>query len=129
MTDYTALATEVINVALTSIDLNNHVEFDVPFTVTPEQTVITNTPYHAPDVYDDDGELWISGREDWTPWDGYSRQEGYSGPVMHPSEFLGGQMAVDVLDNPGTYVLCTVADINDDDGDPFGWLLLELDNN
>lgn len=45
---------------------------------------------------------------------GYTGQYGYDGPVMHPSEYIGGQLAQDILASPGYYVAVTV------DGMPYG---------
>jgi hypothetical protein len=41
----------------------------------------------------------------WTLLDGYSGQCGYNGPVMHPSEYIGGRMERDILAEPGHYVV------------------------
>ena len=80
--------------------LNSIMEFDCPITVHEDGTV-THAPdsVYAPDLYDDE----LSG-DGWDLMDGYSGQYGYSGPIMHPSEFIGGGMARDILSEPGTYV-------------------------
>jgi len=111
-------------------DLNKIVEFDSAFRVDEEGNVICADGIYAPDVYvvtDKDGQIiggaHISG-EGWTFVYGYSQQDSYGGPIMHPSEFLGGRMAQDVLDAPGVYVLCEVID-PDDCEDLIGWVLLE----
>jgi hypothetical protein len=57
------------------------------------------TDVYAPTLYDDELDS-----DRWELLDGYSGQYGYSGPVMHPSEFIGGGMARDILATPGTYV-------------------------
>ena len=110
-------------IKVTAHDLDDHVEFDGPFTI-DENGMLSRSDVWAPSVYHVDGE-----REpdiDGTGWefvDGYSGQFRYSGPAMHPSEYLGGGMARDVLDTPGTYVLCVVEDLDDMDN-PAGWVLL-----
>ena len=103
--------------------LNSAIEFDHPFTVHPVddsgRVRVTDGPddIYAPDLTDDEPDS-----DRWTFVDGYSGQHGYSGPIMHNSEYLGGQMARDVLANPGTYVcvvsryLCT--DDEHANGDP-----------
>lgn len=45
----------------------------------------------------------------WEPMTGYTGQYGYNGPHMHPSEYVGGALARDILDTPGLYV-CVVVD-------------------
>lgn len=74
--------------------------------------------------------------------DGFSNQCGYTGPVMHDSEYLGCGMEAWVLENPGTYVSVQVwydewveecAECDGDNGCdgqwehyPEGWVLLRL---
>lgn len=41
----------------------------------------------------------------WRPMTGYSGQHGYAGPTMHTSEYVGGQLAADILATPGLYVM------------------------
>lgn len=45
-----------------------------------------------------------SEADGWALLNGYSGQYGYRGPIMHPSEFIGGGMARDILARPGLYV-------------------------
>lgn len=113
--------------------LNGLVEFDSPFEVTADGEVVTPlSGVYAPSVYqysDEDGQSVgdpeIDG-EGWDFVDGYSGQSGYSGPVMHPSEYLGGGMARDVLAEPGIYAVTEVVDPEDEDpGDPIGWVLVK----
>lgn len=86
--------------------LNDATEFDHPFSVHPADesgaVTITDGPpsLYAPSLID--GEL---DDDRWAFVDGYSGQYSYGGPIMHDSEFLGGGMARDVLEQPGTYVL------------------------
>jgi hypothetical protein len=80
--------------------LSDLMEFDHPITVHEDGTV-TDGPanLYAPNLYDD--ELDSS---EWELLNGYSGQQSYAGPIMHPSEFIGGGMARDILATPGTYV-------------------------
>jgi hypothetical protein len=77
---------------------------------------------------------------------GYTGQHGYNGAVMHASEYLGGRLAEDILESPGTYVVCavevdcsdedetvcydTVEDVRDYGCDcaPAGWIVLKFKN-
>jgi len=55
----------------------------------------------------------------WNLMYGYSGRYGGSHSfIMHPSEFVGGHMARDILDSPGLYV---TIEIYTDDGDSAGW--------
>lgn len=49
----------------------------------------------------------------WTLMNGYSGQFGYSGPLMHASEFVGGRMERDIMDAPGYYVVLANYDGNE----------------
>ena len=105
-----------------------NIGIDCPFRVDGAGNVETNLPIWAPPVWHVDGEREPEIEDDgWTFVDGYSRQDCYSGPVMHASEYLGGRMARDVLEAPGVYVLCVVEDM-DDMGNPAGWVLLKQDD-
>ena len=79
----------------------------------------------APEVYDntvEDGveDLTVSG-EGWTLERGWTGQWGYNGPVMHDSEFVGGDLAEHILSTPGYWVVvevdggCDCTDVDDDD--------------
>lgn len=133
--------------------LNSQVEFDCPFMVLPHGNIDTSPERGcAPSVYlyvDKQGngvgteEVECDREYPWEPVTGYSGQHGYSGPVMHASEYLGGNMASDVLgDWGGVYVVCAVECLPDweidenapDDvfagqvvqDNPAGWMLLKL---
>jgi hypothetical protein len=80
--------------------LSDLMEFDSPVTVHEDGTVTTGPrDLYAPTLYDD-----ALDSDGWELLDGYSGQYGYGGPIMHPSEFIGGGMARDILSEPGTYV-------------------------
>lgn len=85
---------------------------------------------------DDAAERWeddFNLPEGWELMNGYSGQQGYSGPVMHSSEFIGGGMARDILEAPGDYVAlpveCDCGGIRCDievgcDCEPAGWVVM-----
>lgn len=93
--------------------LNNFMEFDHVIRVHPDGTVSEPEGIYAPELHE--GELSGNG---WTLLNGYSGQQGYRGPIMHASEFIGGGMADDILSAPGLYV--SLVD-GTDDGEPEGW--------
>lgn len=116
-------------------DIDNEVDFGIPFRIDAEGRVqkADDAPYVEYTVYDYGlglgGIEWPSG---WTPVTGFSGQYGYSGPVMHPSEVLGGDSPFErhVRSNPGMYVLVLVGDFPDVDApdpEPYGWALLRKD--
>lgn len=60
-------------------------------------------------------------RHGWDLLDGWSGQDGYSGPLMHQSEYIGGGMARHILNTPGIYVALVNYDMNDLDAEPTEW--------
>ena len=137
------------------VDLNSVIEFDSPFFVLPGDsarcTILTyphvpdGAPYIGGVMLDPDDGLIIDGA-DWEPVSGYSGQHGYAGPVMHPSEYLGGGMARDLLSGElgaGWFVIVAIENHACDDftmhgqctpdgddcgrgctSEPAGWILL-----
>ena len=80
--------------------LNDVMEFDtVIYSHGDGTTVDVLSGIYAPSLFE--GELNSS---EWSLMDGYSGQHGYSGPVMHDSEYIGGRMARDILETAGYYV-------------------------
>ena len=65
----------------------------------------------------------------WELLRGYTGQHGYSGPVMHASEYVGGALARDILDTPGTYAVVYVSDLADLDAGPYGWAVAHIPAN
>lgn len=104
-----------IRTAVTVDNLSDVMEFDHVIQVHADGTVTDDHPdvrsLWAPSLLD--GELDGPG---WTLLNGYSGQDRYSGPVMHPSEFIGGRMAQDILARPGFYV-AVVANYSPEDED------------
>lgn len=121
--------------------LNDIMEFDHPVRVEADHTVTSGVPgVYAPESYidvDEDGQVtdgaeaaWLESLRDagWEPMNGYSGQYGYAGPVMHPSEFIGGRLETDILAEPGVYVVvsveCLGPDEDSDPEEPAGWAVL-----
>ena len=117
----------------TAATLDQAIDFDCPFEVHEDGTVTKVTDLYAPEVYyledtNNNGDVEVDN-DRWYPLYGYSSQHMYRGPIMHPSESVGGRMAQELLDNPGIYVVTTVMcfmDEDDDDYDIAGWIVLEL---
>lgn len=66
-----------------------------------------------------DGDSYSDVR--WELVDGYSGQSGYRGPIMHSSEYIGGDMADHILSTPGWYVaLINDGSCTDECDDPDG---------
>lgn len=93
---------------------NDLMEFDCVIRVTPDGKAERADDIYAPSLLD--GELEGTG---WTLMDGYSGQQGYSGPLMHQSEFVGGGMERDILATPGLYV--TLVNYLFDEEEPTEW--------
>jgi len=112
-----------------SESLNSTMSFDRVIRI-EDGEVITFIPddreYWPPDVH------WADGLEfdddEWSLMEGYTGQYGYSGPVMHGSEYIGGRMEDDIKAKDGFYVAIVVNDIltdeNEDDYDvTVGWVV------
>ena len=80
---------------------------------------------HAPE-YDTEGGTDPADPAGWDMLRGYTGQWGYNGPVMHASEYVGGALARDILDTPGTYTVVYVSDLADLDAGPYGWAVAHI---
>lgn len=63
----------------------------------------------------------------WEYLKGFTGQYGYSGSVMHSSEYMGGRIADHILDNPGFYAVVEIDVWPEDestDAEPVGWGVL-----
>ena len=111
----------------TDKDLQRIADFDHPFTVAADGSLDHAEGTYAPDVFNSEtNDIDIDGPA-WEALTGYTGQYSYSGAVMHPSEYLGGRLAQDILATPGTYVVVAV-ECYPTDGDPepepAGWAIL-----
>lgn len=82
------------------MNLDEIMEFDHVIRVNADGSVTDEPSLYAPSLYDEelDSDKW----EFFTT--GYSGQHGYSGPIMHNSEYIGGALERDILATPGVYV-------------------------
>jgi hypothetical protein len=127
--------------------LNTVMEIDRVIRVLPGRAVTApdtrNRASWAPEAVislDKDGQVTAGGEEGMTAmarWSGWNLMYGYSGQqggrdsaLMHPSEFIGGRMADDILDNPGLYVALAVTGLyppqeaeERGSDDPIGWVV------
>lgn len=118
--------------------INELMEFDHVVAVMPDGRVIdTDEGYnhldvHAPEVVIDYDGPFADGQildehdaamveylriQGWEVLTGYSGQHGYSGPVMHTSEFIGGGIEDRIREEPGYWVALTV-EIHPKEDDP-----------
>lgn len=111
-------------------NLDQAVEFDCPFII-GEDGSMADAPrnVYAPDLYGCSG--GTETVEGWTLLSGYTWQYGYSGPIMHNSEHIGGCLADDILSTPGTYVAMACywpddEESNDDECYAEGWAIARL---
>jgi hypothetical protein len=135
---------------LTGVDsLNNVMHFDHVIQVHADGTV-SDAPssLYAPEVYVDcdaegsildlsDDAIQIDGSSprgtEWQLMTGYTGQYGYRGAVLHPSEYVGGALADDILSAPGYYVVTEVRGLYPEDvteaqeeelnAEPIGWVV------
>lgn len=121
-------------------ELDDRMGFGHVIRVLPDGTANDDVPegirVHAPESIDvdsdDDGQISAEddaamvaqvARDGWQVLNGWSAQSGYAGPIMHSSEYIGGALAVHILETPGFWVAVTVENI-DDPEHPAGWALL-----
>lgn len=105
-------------------NLNSLVEFDSAFIVTPEGIESAHGTY-VPTVYnDDETDIYIES-DKWEALTGYTGQHGYNGAVLHSSEYLGGGLARDILEDVGGIYAVTVVEDMDDPENPAGWCVLK----
>lgn len=105
-------------------NLNSLVEFDTAFIVTPEGIEGAHEVY-VPNVYNDDvSDIYIESSL-WETLTGYTGQYSYNGAVLHSSEYLGGGLARDILEDVGGIYAVTVVEDMDDPDNPAGWCVLK----
>lgn len=61
-------------------------------------------------------------RQGWELLSGWTGQHMYAGPIMHPSEFVGGRLEEHIRETPGFYCVIVV-ETDDDDDEPAGWAI------
>ncbi len=109
------------------MDMNARMEFDGVIEIRDDGSIIDRRDLYAPEVYEDgSGGIDFAGAKGWTALNGYSGQDRYAGPIMHPSEYIGGRLAADILAEPGIYTAAAVSDL-DDIANPSGWAVLRFD--
>jgi hypothetical protein len=79
--------------------LNDLMDFDLVVQVDASGGVLPMPHVNAPELIDDEV---LS--DEWTLLDGFSGQQGYDGPMMHQSEYVGGGLETYILSHPGQYV-------------------------
>jgi hypothetical protein len=121
---------------MTNRTLNEIMEMDHVIRVRTDGTIDDHvTGEYAPEVNvntdangqisaADDAEM-IAGIEsqDWEVLNGWSGQYGYSGPIMHASEYVGGDLERHIRETPGLYCVSVVETLDDDD-EPAGWIIM-----
>lgn len=94
--------------------LNDIMEFDHIVKVDAEGNVTdTDMSVGSTKAYFDlnvtpDGTDEFELSEGWSLLSGFTGQYGYNGPVMHPSEYVGGGLERHILETPGYYVVLEV---------------------
>jgi hypothetical protein len=109
--------------------LSDRMDFDHVVRVDAQGRVTDEPEWWAPSL--NDGVLEGDG-VGWVLLGGYSGQYGYSGPIMHSSEYIGGSMARDILARPGLYVSLVDYSSGDDEDtgeplEPEGWAVAYLE--
>ena len=136
-------------IEVTPDTLNSRVEFESAFRILSGSRIEDSlSEVFAPEVYlyvDKNGFAVSEEEIDMRPWyeatewevvNGYSGQYGCAGPTMHASEYLGGSMAKDVLEDVGSiYMVVSVECLPNFEAseeedmlirdNPAGWMLLK----
>ena len=82
--------------------LNDIMQFDHVIEVLEDGSIVDRNDIYAPELYQYEGGYDLySG---WELLDGHSGQYGYSGPLMHQSEFISGGLERRIREEPGVYV-------------------------
>lgn len=117
--------------------LNDLMEFDHVIQVHPDGTITEPSGVYAPEISlsaAPDGQISAADDADmvafvkaqgWELLTGFTGQYGYSGPLMHPSEYVGGGLEKHIRETPGVYVAC-VADVQPDgaeESESVGWVV------
>jgi hypothetical protein len=126
---------------LTRDDLDSRMEWDSFYRIVNGELIRVDE-YPCPSVYWISETSSIDGKShveiDGTAPDGYtmtllngfSGQYSYNGPVMHPSEYVGGGLASFMLENMSSegclYAITEIVDIDDLYSCPEGWAIVEL---
>jgi hypothetical protein len=131
--------------------LNDKMDIDHVIRITPDGTVADAPGEYAPEVIvllDEDGQITNDAEAElirsveaqgWELMTGYTGQFSYHGPIMHPSEYIGGRLALDIRERPGLYVAVEVsglvdvpeghedttdlAKLREMENDPIGWVV------
>lgn len=111
------------------MELSSIMEFDHVIQVHADGTV-TDAPgdVWAPELHDGElsqGSPVVGTGGGWALMNGYSGQHGHSGPTMHASEYIGGKMERDILDESGFYV--ALVNYQSDDDEPDSWAVARRD--
>jgi hypothetical protein len=114
-------------------ELNEIMEFDHVIEVQADGTIVDRPDLYAPEAYADGGTDPDMTGTDWALLRGYTGQYSYTGPVMHPSEYIGGRMEDDIRSTPGVYVAVVVTDLSIDtesaDDNAVGWAVARKEGN
>lgn len=118
----------------TANNLSDLIDFDCPFMLTPAGSGAVELHYmserpadfrgprslYAPTVeHSYTHDVLINGHAPrcecgychWEPLTGHSGQHGYRGAVMHASEFIGGALALDLLDTASEHPIYVVSEV------------------
>jgi hypothetical protein len=118
--------------------LDTVMEMDHVIQIHADGSITEPEGVYAPEVLvetDDDGQILARDEtamirsvraQGWTLLTGYTGQYGYRGPLMHPSEYIGGKLEEDMKDDPAYYVAVAVETLDDND-EPAGWVVARRD--
>ncbi|MFB7858822.1 hypothetical protein [Rhodococcus qingshengii] len=123
------------------MDLKDAMEMDTVILVREDGTFREAPGVYGPEIelsatWDEHGDAHISPEDDeemirhaksqgWDILTGWTSQYGYSGPLMHSSEYIGGKLAEHILETPGLWVAlpAEIMPPGKDESESAGWVL------
>lgn len=146
------MRTHAYDTLIDAVAAIDRVGWDTPFRISDEG-MVTTPEYdnvHMPDSIEYDGQVLLEfdsdvlidgGMSEWTALAGLTRQHGYRGAVMHPSEVMSPDIVEAMLtaqdeDDPQVWALVTVRAVCDEDCDDecetdhgdAGWAIVHADD-
>jgi hypothetical protein len=109
--------------------LNSIMDFDHVVRVHEDRSVTYIDSVSAPELWE--GSLNEEDSTNWKLLTGFSGQDRYTGPIMHSSELIGGNLEDYILSHPGIYAAIVSnyygdPDEDEDEVEVDGWAIAQF---
>jgi hypothetical protein len=117
------------NLPMATAELIDDIEFGHVFRITDNGRLVDGVEkVWAPEYvhHSDESDIDFEG-SDWEALTGFTGQYCYHGAVMHPSEYIGRDIANAMIEAPGIYVVCPVTEEEENEygeSASVGWCIL-----